>query len=182
MRRITILLFLSVFCFATAMQAQAQAPKPDPELKKLSVFLGHWTYEGESKTGPLGPGGKYTGEYTARMILGGFFFQARWAEKGASGETRSLEIVGYDPVNKNLVSNGYEDGGGTGSAVLNVSGSGYTGTGKYLLAGKQYLTRIAATFAPDLMSITRKLEISADGTTWTPYEEKWTKVQAAPKK
>jgi hypothetical protein len=181
MKRITILLFLSVFCFATA--TQAQAPKPDPELKKLTVFLGHWTYEGESKPGPLGPGGKYTGEYTARMILGGFFGQARWAEKGASGETRSLEIVGYDPVNKNLVSNGYEDGGGTWSGVLNVSGSGYTYTGKYFLAGKQYLIRVAATFGLDLMSMTWKQEISVDGKTWTPLREgKWTKVPSAPKK
>jgi hypothetical protein len=182
MARTIALLFLLAFCSATAMQAQAPTPKPDPELKKLSVFLGHWTCEGESKTGPLGPGGKYTGEYTARMILGGFFFQARWAEKRPSGETRSLEIVGYDPVNKNLVSNGYEDGGGTWSGAVNVSGSGYTYTGKYFLAGKQYLTRVAATFGADLMSMTRKLEISADGTTWTPYEEKWTKVSAAAKK
>jgi len=181
-RRITILLFLSVFCFAAAMQAQAQAPKPDPALKKLSVFLGHWTYEGESKPGPLGPGGKYTGEYTARMILGGFFCQARWAEKGPSGETRSLEIVGYDPVNKNLVSNGYEDGGGTWSGVINVSGSGLTYTGKYFLAGKQYLTRVSETYAADLMSMTRKLETSVDGTTWTPQEDKWTKVPPAAKK
>ena len=53
MQRISILLFLLVFCSATAMQAQAPAPKPDPEVKKLHVWVGHWTYEGEYKPGPL---------------------------------------------------------------------------------------------------------------------------------
>jgi len=59
MQRISALLFLLVFCFATAMQAQA--PKPDPEMKKLGVLVGHWTYEGEYKPGPLGPGSKIVG-------------------------------------------------------------------------------------------------------------------------
>jgi hypothetical protein len=74
MTRITVLLFALVVCFATAAQAQTQAPKPDPALKKLAVRVGHWTYEGENNPGPLGLGGKYTGEATCQMILGGFFF------------------------------------------------------------------------------------------------------------
>jgi hypothetical protein len=82
MQRFHILLFLLVACFATAMQAQSQAPKPDPEMKKLHVFVGHWTYEGEATPGPLGPGGKFAGEYDGQMILGGFFYQGRWTEKG----------------------------------------------------------------------------------------------------
>ena len=42
MTRISVLLFLSIFCFATAMQAQAPAPKPDPEVKKLLAAVGLW--------------------------------------------------------------------------------------------------------------------------------------------
>ena len=183
MRRITILLFLSVFCFARAMHAQAQAPKPDPELKKLSVFVGHWTYEGEYKPGPLGPGGKVAGEYTGQMILGGFFFQARWTEKGPAGETQGLDIEAYDPVNKNFVSNWYLSDGSRFSGVTAISEKTDAIAGKFLLTGKQYEFKDTLIFAADLMSVTERGEISADGKTWTPWvENKWTKTKPAPKK
>ena len=54
-----------IICSATAMQAQAPPPNPDPEVKKLHVYVGHWSYEGEAMPGPLGPGGKFTGEQDA---------------------------------------------------------------------------------------------------------------------
>jgi len=183
MTRISVLLFLLVFCFATATHAQAPAPKPNPELKKLSVFVGHWTYEGEYKPGLLGPGGKVTGEYNGQMILGGFFFQARWTEKGPAGEARGLDIEAYDPVDKNFVSNWYFSDGGRFSGVLTVSEKTYAFAGKFLLTGKQYQFKDTLIVAADLMSLTERGEISADGKTWTPwFETKWTKVQPAPKK
>jgi hypothetical protein len=183
MKRISVLLFALVVCFATAMQAQAPAPKPNPEVKKLHAVLGHWTFEGEQKPGPLGPAGKLTGEQTCRMILGGFFVQCQWTEKGPAGETRGLEIDGYDPVNKNYPLSVYESGGGVFSGVSTFSGNTNPWTGKYVLAGKQYWIKGTDTLAADLMSFTRKSEMSPDGKTWAPLgEAKYTKVQPAPKK
>jgi hypothetical protein len=183
MRRVTILLLALVVCFATAMQAQAQAPKPDPELKKLRVVVGDWTYEGEAKPGPLGPGGKFTGEYTARMILGGFFLQERWTEKGPAGETRGLALDGYDPVNKNFSGEMYSDDGSTLSAVLTITGNTWTFAGKLVAAGKPYQFKGTFVLAADLASGTYKTEISADGKTWTPLgESRWTKAKPAAKK
>jgi hypothetical protein len=183
MKRLSILLLLLVFRSATAMQAQAQAPKPDPALKKLSVLVGHWTYEGEFKTGPLGPGGKVTGDWTTQVILGGFFFQARFTEKGPAGEARGLRIYGYDPVNKNFSSQGYGDNGSTFSGVLAVAQNTYIFTGKLVVAGKPYQGKATFVLAADLASGTQKAEISSDGKTWTPwFEEKFTKVQPAAKK
>ena len=89
MQRISVLLLLLVACFSTAMRGQAPAPKPDPALKKLSVYLGHWTCEVESKAGPLGPGGKVTSEESFQMILGGFFQQLRGDRQGTYGRTKS---------------------------------------------------------------------------------------------
>jgi len=179
MRRFNILLFLLVVCFATAMRAQTHAP----ELKKLAVVVGHWTYELEYKPGPLGPGGKFTGDATDQMTLGGFFLQERRAEKGAMGETGALEITGYDPVNKNFTVSGYEGDGNTYSGVLTVNGNTWTYTGKFVVAGKQYLFKDTFILAPDLMSAIAKAEISADGNTWTPwFEGKYTKAKPAPKK
>ena len=183
MRRITILLFLSVFCFTTAMQAQAPAPKPDPEVKKLHADVGHWTYEGEAKPGPGCPGGKFTGEFDGQMILGGFFFQGRWTEKGPAGETRGLEIDGYDPVNRNFSSEMYFEGGGRFSGVLTITGNTWTYAGKLVTAGKQYQYKTSFVASPDLASGTYKDEISPDGKTWIPCgESKWTKAKPASKR
>ncbi len=183
MKRTIALRFLLAFCSATVMRAQAPAPKPGPEVKKLHADLGHWTYEGEAKPGPWGPGGKFTGEFDGRMILGGFFFQGRWTEKGPTGEDRGIELDGYDPVNKNFSSELYFDDGSRFSGALTVAGNTWTYEGKLVMAGKQYQFKGTFVFAPDLASGTYKTEISLDGKTWTTSgESKWTKVQPAPKK
>jgi hypothetical protein len=180
MQRISILLLALVVCFATAMQAQAQAPKPDPALKKLSVLVGHWTFDEEQKPGPLGPGGKSSGEFGGQMILGGFFFQGRRTEKGALG---GLVIWGYDAVNKNFNFDEFSGDGTRMSGVVTVSGNTFTWTAKVVAAGKPYPARGRIVVAADLMSGTETGEISPDGKTWTPFfENRYTKVQPAAKK
>jgi hypothetical protein len=117
------------------------------------------------------------------MILGGFFLQARSTEKGPAGETRGLEIDGYDPMNKNLCSQSYRDDGSTFSGVITVSGNTYTWAGKLVIAGKQYQYKGTFVLAADLASATYKEELSADGKTWTPLgEARYTKAKPAPKK
>jgi hypothetical protein len=186
MQRFHILLLLLFACFATAVSAQtpATAPKPDPELKKLADHcVGHWTYEGEYKPGPLGPGGKVTATATDRMILGGFFLEERRTEKGATGESQALELDGYDPVNKNFTASVFNDDGSTYSGVFTLSGNTLTWTGKSIVAGKQYSFRGTLACAADWMSCTQKSEVSSDGSTWVPFFEfNWTKVKPVPKK
>jgi hypothetical protein len=183
MTRISILLFFLLVCFATAMQAQAPAPKPNPEVKKLHAVLGHWTFEGEQKPGPLGPAGKLTGERTCQMILGGFFVQCRYTSKTPTGEVRILEVRGYDPVNKNFFGEQYSDNGARTSSVLTITGNTWTLAGKLVTAGKQYQVKGTFELAPDLASAAFKSEISVDGETWTPFREsRYTKVPPAAKK
>jgi hypothetical protein len=183
MARISVLLLVLVVCLAAALQAQAPAPKPGPEVKKLHAWVGHWTYEGEYKPGPLGAGGKATGETTCQMILGGFFLQCRGTEKGPAGETHALEIMGYDPVNKNFSDEFHADDGSRFSGAATVSGDTWTEAGKLVIGGKEYQARSTSTLAADLMSATGKSDISVDGKTWTPWEEnKTTKTKPAPKK
>jgi hypothetical protein len=183
MTRISILLFFLVICFVTAMQAQAQAPKPDPEMKKLSVLVGHWTYEGESNPGPLGPGGKETGEMTCQMILGGFFLRCGWTEKGPAGAARGLMLSGYDSVNKNFATEWYFGDGSRPSGVISIAGNTWNFAAQWAVAGKQIQHKSTFVLAPDLASATQKSEISVDGKTWTAsFERKYTKAQPAPKK
>jgi hypothetical protein len=174
---------LAVLVFASSIWAQTQAPKPDPELKKFDVFLGHWTSEGEYKAGPLGPGGKVTGERTVKRILGGFFFEFQSTAKGPAGESRGIWILGYDPLNKKFFINEYYDNGSTASGTYVFDGNTCTYSGKCAIGGKLYMLKMIAALAVDLMTYTVRGEISSDGKTWAPYYEgKVVKSMPAPKK
>jgi hypothetical protein len=182
MKRFIFLVSLVVLVFAVSFWAQTTAPKPDPELKKLSALVGHWTYEGEYKAGPTGPGGNAKGDELIQWINGGFFLQDLEIEKVALGETRFALIYAYDPVSKNIVCSGLGIDGSKVTGIVKVSGNTSTLEGKYLVAGKENFAKITLVVAADLMSIAQKAEISEDGKTWAPFfEGKWTKVKPAPK-
>ena len=183
MKRISLLFSVLVVCFVAAMQAQAPTPKPDPALQQLRPWVGYWTFECDYKPGPLGPGGKVTGEWASQMILGGFFAQNRWAQKGPAGELRGIDIVGYDPVDKNFTFTGFQSNGTTSSWTFTISGNTVTDAGKFFFNGKQYLGRVTETYTADWASGVWKGEISTDGKTWVPwFEWKMTKVKPAAKK
>jgi len=185
MRAFHLVRFLLGLSLATAILAQAPAPKPDPQLKQFSaLFAGRWTYDGEYKPGPLGPGGKITGEYTGQTILKGFFFEGRETEKGATGEVHNVEIDAYDPANKNFTSNLYQDDGSRFSGTVTVSANTITWEGKYFVAGQPILLRAPFVLAADRTTATEKVDVSTDGgKTWGPFfEATWTKVKPVPNK
>ena len=102
--------------------AQAPGPKPGPEQKRLEVFVGNWTSEGEAKPGPAGPGGKVTG-IDRNQMLGGFFIDRRWEQKGPMGDLKGVHIFGYDPVKKTYFTVGFDSAGGFDSGTITVSGN-----------------------------------------------------------
>lgn len=182
MKRMALAAGLVVLVFAVSIWAQTQAPTPDPELKKLSVLVGHWTYEGEYKAGPGGPNGKAKGEEFIQWILGGFFLQDLEIETGALGDARMAALYGYDPVSKNIVCRGLMSDGGPVSGIAKVSGNTINFEGKVVLAGKENLARIAYVVAADHMSMTQKVDMSADGKIWTHFfDGLFTKAKPAPK-
>lgn len=155
--------------------AQAPTPKPGPEQKRLAVFVGNWTYEGEAKPGPAGPGGKVTGTDRSQM-LGGFFIDRRWEEKGPMGDLKGVHIFGYDPVKKTYITSGFDSAGGFDSGTIVVSGNTWTFSSAGVSGGKPMHSRCPVTFAAGNMSFSVKCEASTDGKNWTPsFEGKWTK-------
>lgn len=171
MKRIAFAVGLVLLVFAISIWAQAQAPKPYPELTKFDAFLGHWSSEGEYKPGPWGPGGKVTGERTVKRILGGFFIEFQSTAKGPKGESRSIWIVGYDPLKKKYLNNEYYDNGTVASGTYVIDGKTCTYSGMFSVGGNPYMLRMTGVFAADLMSYTVRGETSADGKTWIPYYE-----------
>lgn len=171
MKRFAFAVGLVLLVFTISIWAQAQAPKPYPELTKFDAFLGHWSSEGEYKDGPLGSGGKVTGERTVKRILGGFFIEFQSTAKGPKGESRSIWIVGYDPLEKKYFNNEYYDNGTVASGTYVIDGRTCTYSGMFSVGGNPYMLRMTGVFSADLMSYTVKGETSADGKTWIPYYE-----------
>jgi len=183
MKRIAIAVALVVLLFAVASQAQTPAPKPGPEHKKLHVWNGEWTYEGETMTSPLGPAEKFTGKMTIRMILGGFVQENRFEEKHTSGLIHGVQMVAYDPVNKNYVYNTYGSDGSMQIGTVTVNGNVWEWSYTATYGSKQYKMRGKDVLSEDLMSDTFTTEISTDGNTWTPQAVFHnTKLKAPPKK
>ncbi|HYA64687.1 MAG TPA: DUF1579 family protein [Candidatus Sulfotelmatobacter sp.] len=183
MQRISLLLSLLIVCFVTAAQAQTTMRRPDPGLKQLQILLGHWTYEGEYKPGPLASASKVSGEFDNRMILSGFFLKGEWSEKSANGPLAGLEVLRYDPGNKNIAITGYQNDGSTYSGALPVSGNTVTTAEKFIVGRKEYVARGTLSYTADWTSATWHEEISTDGKIWVPWWEfTLTKVRPATRK
>jgi Protein of unknown function (DUF1579) len=171
LHRTSLLLSLVVICLVAPLRAQTSAPRPDPELKKLHVLIGHWTYEGEYKPGPLGGGGKVKGIWDACMILGGFFVHEEVNEKVDAGESHALGIESYDPVNKEFITNWYQSDESRYWGTLTITGNTVIWAGPLEVGGKHYQFRETFVCPADFMSGTSKREVSTDGKTWIPFWE-----------
>jgi len=171
--------FVSLFLLASSSAlAQIQdRPKPGPELKQLEVWVGEWKYEGTLRDTPLGPGGKFAGKMTTRLILDGLFLESRGQDKGIYGGKelvyKSLMIQWYDPVKRIYVDGGYDNDGTVGRGETTVNGSTWTKTGTVVDAkGKTNRFKAVSSVAADGKTITTKSELSVDdGKTWIPYWE-----------
>jgi hypothetical protein len=140
--------------------------------------VGEWNYEGVLKESPFYPSrseGKFAGKQTARMILGGFFLEKRWQDKGESGYVaEGIDTRGYDPKAKKYVDYGIEnDGtaGGTGSTTVsdNVWTSLWSRTDR---DGQEYKVQYRQTFSADGRTVAGTQEYSQDdGKSWTPLLE-----------
>jgi hypothetical protein len=63
-------------------------------------MVGKWTYQGEAKASPLGPGGKITATETCELSQGGFAVVCRSEGTGPKGPGTGLNVMSYDTAQK----------------------------------------------------------------------------------
>src|SRR5713226_4938959 len=81
---------------SAAALAQMDMPKPGPEHKKLDMFAGTWTLDGDMKHGAMGQGGKVTENENCEWMEGGFFLVCHIDVKTTTmGKGTSVSIMGY---------------------------------------------------------------------------------------
>jgi hypothetical protein len=163
-------------------QQPTESPKPGPQHQKLQMWCGEWTYEVESHTTFLGPGAKFTGKRTGRLILNGFGAEFEFKDQTPSGEIETIEIDTYDPLTKSYPTISVVSDGSLFQGSFTINGNVATWEGITVVNGRHVKDRGTDTVAPDGMSYTMRGEISQDGKTWVPsFIVRATKVKAAGK-
>ena len=101
------------FCLLLSGFVQAQTPNPPhagADQMKLELYVGEWSYTGSGSETPLGPGGKFAGTSTGRMVLDGLFLEWSGEDKGVFGgkeiTLKFVEMFWFDPITKNYLSHG----------------------------------------------------------------------------
>jgi len=170
MKRLPIVTISVALCTTVLTLAQAP-PKPGPEQQRLAAFIGNWTFAGEMKPGPMGPGGKMTGTDRITWLPGGFFVERRFNGKSPLGEMSGVEILGYDSARKTYTYNFFDNMGTMGAGTITVNGSTWTATGGGSSGGQAFQERCSLTFGAGNTTLAIKCESSADGKTYAPFLE-----------
>ncbi len=166
---------------AGAPKVQAPAAKAAPDYKKLEIWVGDWTYEGESQASPAGPAGKFTGKVSVTSILNGRCVQWRGEDQGPQGKTEWFEVDSYNPATRKFNWNSWSTSGEVQNVAYTIDGVnvGYSGT--LVTGGKQVKIRGTVVFSDNNTVQVQKGEVSTDGKTWVPYLDlKVTKVKTTP--
>jgi hypothetical protein len=176
----TVSVALALFLLAAiGASAQMEMPKPGPEVKKLGYYTGHWTSDGDVKPGPMGPGGKFTGDDHVEWMDGGYFIvlHSKFTGGGMPNGT-STAYMGYDPQEKVYTYDEFNSMGEADHSKGTVDGDTWTWDSEFKM-GPQAVKGRFTTKILSPTSFSYKFETSTDGgANWTlVMEGKETKVK-----
>ena len=152
---------------AAAAAAQMEMPKPGPEHKKLDVFNGSWTLDGDLKPGSMGPGGKITEIEKCEWMEGNFFLVCHTDFSSAMGNGVGVSYLGYSADDKAYTYREFNSWGEFEDSRGQVDGDTWTWTSDEKMGGMTMKGR----FTMKITSPTTynfSFEMSQDGgTKWT---------------
>jgi hypothetical protein len=161
---------------AVAAQSPAQAPKPGAEHKRLDYFAGTWTFQGDTKPSPMGPGGKTSFTETCTWFAGGFHLVCSSKGTGPMGPSTGQGTMSYDAARKTYVYHAITSRGDVIYARGQVNGKVWTWTDEIPMEGKTLRIRATVTEeSPTAYSF--RLEMGDAGSMMVLEEGKATKVQ-----
>ena len=154
------LLFLSAL-------VSAQAPQVLPEHKKLDMFVGSWSLDGDMKPGPMGPGGKMTEDEKCEWMEGGFFLLCHVDFKtSSSGNGSGLSVLGYSSAEKAYTYREFNSWGEFEDSRGTLDGDTWTWTSDEKMGTTVMKGRFTMKFTSPAL-YTFSYEMSPDGTKWT---------------
>jgi Protein of unknown function (DUF1579) len=164
MKTITMILAAGLLLAATALAQEM--PKPGADHKKLDVFAGSWTLDGEIKPGSMGPGGKITEYEKCEWMEGGFYLVCHTDFKSAMGSGTGISVMGYSTDDKAYSYREFNSWGEFTDSKGAVDGDTWSWTNDE----KMGTMIMKAKFTMKITSPTSynfTFEVSQDGTKWT---------------
>jgi hypothetical protein len=160
------MIFAVWLVLAAAALAQMEMPKPGPEHKKLDMFAGAWTLEGDMKPSAMGPGGKMTENEKCEWMEGGFFVVCHSDLKSAMGNGVGLSLMGYSADDKAYTYREFNSWGEFDDSKGSVDGDTWTWTNDEKMGGVTMKGRFTMKVtSPTSYNFT--FEMSQDGTKWS---------------
>jgi hypothetical protein len=161
-------LFIATLLLTAAASAQMSLPKPGPEHKKLDYFIGHWTCDGDTKPGPMGPGGKMTLSEDNKWMEGGYFVVMHSEFKsGSMGSGTGIAFLGYDADEKKYTYNEFNSMGEATYSKGTVDGDAWTWIGDMKMNPPGRGRFSEKILSPT--SYTIKFEMSSDASNWVLF-------------
>lgn len=161
---------LATGVLAGSVAGQAPTRKPGPEQARIGYFAGRWTYEGEVKASPMGPGGKIKSSETCEWFAGGFHLVCRSQGSGPMGSGTGQSAMSYDPMEKTYTYHAINSLGDGFFVRGKVNGPVWSWANENTVDGKLMKTRVTVTEQPP-SAFVFKMEASVDGGPWQVVEE-----------
>jgi hypothetical protein len=165
MKRAGIILAAALL-LASVATAQMGPPKPGPELKRLDVFVGTWTLDGNMKPGPMGPGGAISENEKCEWMDGGFYLVCNSEYKSTIGNGVGLAVMGYSPDDKAYTYREFNSFGEFEDSKGSVAGDTWTWIADEKMGGMTMKGRFTMKIISST-SYTFMFEMSQDGTKWS---------------
>jgi hypothetical protein len=164
------MIFAAWLVLAAAAVAQMEMPKPAPELKKLDMFAGAWTLDGDMKPSAMGPGGKMTENEKCEWMEGGFFLVCHADFKGAMGSGTGLTVMGYSTEDKSYTYREFNSWGEFTESKGLLDGDTWSWANDEKMGGMTMKGRFTMKVTSSA-SYNFTYEMSEDGTKWTTVME-----------
>ena len=157
---------LALGCTAVATAALAQEmPKPGPEHEKLGYFAGKWEFEGESKEGPMGPGGAIAFIETCELFEGGFALVCESEGTSPMGPTKTFSIMSYDTEKEAYTYHAVQNDMPAFSAIGKLEAKTWHWKTETKMGSETMYNRVTITETSPT-SYTFKVEMSTDKNNW----------------
>ena len=150
--------------------AQMEMPKPGPEVKKLDMFVGSWTLDGDMKATSMGPAGKMTETEKCEWMDGGFFIVCHADFKGSMGGGSGITVMGYSTEDKIYTYREFNSWGEFTDSKGTVDGDTWTWTNDEKMNGMTMKGRFIMKIT-SATSYNFSYEMSDDGAKWTNVME-----------
>jgi hypothetical protein len=160
------MLCCALFMLLSPGFAQMEMPKPGPEHKKLDMFAGSWTLEGDTKQSSMGPGGKVTELEKCEWMDGDFFLVCHTDFKTPMGNGSGISVMGYSAEDKTYTYREFNSWGEFDDSKGSLDGNTFVWTSDEKMGGTQYKGRFTMKVTSPT-SYDFVFEMSQDGTKWT---------------